>query len=86
MFRKLERVSHDLYIQYKQKDMIKIILLVAFLLPIHFGFSQAAEIIHYQTIIVDQRNQIISNATVGLQIRILNDSIAREAFYTETHP
>jgi uncharacterized protein (TIGR02145 family) len=49
------------------------------------GFSQAPDLISYQTIIRNSNNELVSNVPVGVRISILNGSAADVLWYQEEH-
>jgi uncharacterized protein (TIGR02145 family) len=49
------------------------------------GFSQAPDLISYQTIIRNSNNELVSNVPVGVRISILSGSAADVLWYQEEH-
>ncbi|MFT5860905.1 MAG: hypothetical protein ACI865_003021, partial [Flavobacteriaceae bacterium] len=49
------------------------------------AFAQAPEKMSYQAVIRTATNALLDNQTVGMQISILQDSVAGPSVYTETH-
>jgi hypothetical protein len=49
------------------------------------GFAQSPNLISYQTVIRNSKNELVSNATIGLKISILSGTAADVLWYQEEH-
>jgi hypothetical protein len=60
-----------------------ILILIISLIPI-IHYSQTPQLLSYQAVIRDANNFLLSNASIGMQVSILEDSPGGTAVYVET--
>ena len=84
---KKNKVPHQKVQKIKaMKGVMKGSILILFFSMISIvGFSQAPDLISYQTIIRNSNNELVSNVPVGVRISILSGSSADVLWYQEEH-
>ncbi|MDX2360341.1 MAG: hypothetical protein QNK23_06020 [Crocinitomicaceae bacterium] len=65
--------------------MKKVTLLITFIIFNFTVFSQAPEKMSYQAVIRDGNDILITNTTIGIQIRIIQGTISGSSVYNEMH-